>query len=155
MYCKQLNEIINPEIVCETTDEFGFKTKAKIDECISDFNILTNLEYNDNLIKFFVNGNELILYKYNFVFCLTECKEINDIKIEENFKRCSRDLVISYMDEGKKKFRFLYKNGFIRDNSEIIECKNKPQFFKINSTYILKLFNKYITQISLNGEPTK
>jgi hypothetical protein len=113
------------------------------------------LEYNDNLIKFFVNGNELILYKYNFVFCLTECKEINDIKIEENFKRCSRDLVISYMDEGKKKFRFLYKNGFIRDNSEIIECKNKPQFFKINSTYILKLFNKYITQISLNGEPTK
>jgi hypothetical protein len=151
LYCKHLNEIINPEIVCETIEEFGFKTKAKIDECITDLNILMNLEDNDNFIKVFVYGKELVLYKSNFIFYLTECKEINDIKIEENSKRCTRDLVISYLDKGKKKYRFLSKNGFIRDNSEIIECKSKPQFYKINSTFVLKLLNKHITKISLKS----
>ncbi len=56
-YCKQLNESINPENVCENREEFGLKTKAIIDECISDLNIIINLEDNDFFIKVFVYGN--------------------------------------------------------------------------------------------------
>lgn len=149
-YCKQVNETISPEIVCENSEEFGFKRKAKINECITDLNILLNSEDNDNFIKVFVFGNELILYKYNYIFYLTQCEKIVDIKIEENVKRCTKDLVISYLEKGKKKYRFLSKNGLIRDNSEIIECTRKPLFYKINSTFVLKLLNKHITKISLN-----
>ena len=80
----------------------------------------------------------------NFKYCdKEECSNIDEIQVIENFKQCSRDPFVQFINRKREQVQgFLNMFGELVGKSEEVECSDKTSEYNFKDFSILRTLNK-------------